>query len=70
MLVFFMFNENCDFIVWFDMEWYFLKIVLDNVFYEYDYEGVDDMFLYIKFFLLGVLLMLLVYNGWFLLGIW
>lgn len=69
-LVLLMLNENCDFIVCVDMECYFLKIVFDNVVYEYDYEGVDDMFLYIKLLVLGVLLLLFVCQGCLQLGIW
>lgn len=65
-----MFNENCDFIVCYDMEQYFFNVVLDNVLYEYDYEGFDDMLLYIKLLMFGVLLMLLVEDGCVRLGIW
>lgn len=45
------------------MERFFFRIVFDNGNYEYDYEGVDDMFFYIKFLMLGISFVLSVYKG-------
>ncbi|MCT4702925.1 secondary thiamine-phosphate synthase enzyme YjbQ [Enterobacteriaceae bacterium H20N1] len=63
-------NENCDPTVRQDMERYFLKTVPDNVAYEHDYEGPDDMPSHIKSSLLGVSLLLPIHRGQVQLGTW
>lgn len=63
-------NENCDFTVRYDMERFFFCTVFDNGNYEHDYEGADDMLFYIKFLMLGTLLVLPVHKGRIQTGTW
>lgn len=64
-------SENVDFMVCEDLECWFVCVVLDgDLLFWYDVEGLDDMFVYVCLIFIGVSLVVLVYVGCFVLGMW
>jgi secondary thiamine-phosphate synthase enzyme len=64
-------NENADPTVRLDMESHFNYYVPENqIYYQHDYEGPDDMPAHIKASLLGSSVSIPIHNGHLALGIW
>ncbi|MCJ8270416.1 MAG: secondary thiamine-phosphate synthase enzyme YjbQ, partial [Psychrosphaera sp.] len=64
-------NENADPTVRMDMESHFNYYVPENqIYYQHDYEGPDDMPAHIKASLLGSSVSIPIHNGHLALGIW
>jgi secondary thiamine-phosphate synthase enzyme len=64
-------NENADSTVRADMESHFNYFVPENqIYYQHDYEGPDDMPAHIKASLLGSSVSIPIHNGHLSLGIW
>lgn len=64
-------NENADPTVRLDMESHFNYYVPENqIYYQHDYEGPDDMPAHIKASLLGSSISIPIQNGHLALGIW